>query len=274
MFSLHDALPIYQVRASRLVDGGHATQIGCHVGKHKIDRGTIQRVFQLFEHGFLAEVAADELDAADALHRQDVQRDHPALVAESLARDLRPAAGSRAEVHHHHARLEQAVALDQLLQLEHRARTPAFGLCTLDVGIAEVFPQPAGARFAARHRPMPRRNATSHLWKARAVARPCEGLAYGLHDTLWQPRGAAPPVQIRFPFMPARKAPSKPASRRPASTGARARPAAPPRKKPRSVREAAVAPAAPLNANQKRYLRSLAHDLKAVILIGQKGVTE
>jgi len=121
---------------------------------------------------------------------------------------------------------------------------------------------------------MPRRNATSHLWKARAVARPCEGLAYGLHDTLWQPRGAAPLVQIRFPFMPARKAPSKPASRRPASTGARARPAAPPRKKPRSVREAAVAPAAPLNANQKRYLRSLAHDLKAVILIGQKGVTE
>ncbi|HEY0232204.1 MAG TPA: ribosome assembly RNA-binding protein YhbY [Dokdonella sp.] len=29
----------------------------------------------------------------------------------------------------------------------------------------------------------------------------------------------------------------------------------------------------PLTASQKRYLRGLAHDLKAVILIGQKGVT-
>ena len=74
--------------------------------------------------------------------------------------------------------------------------------------------------------------------------------------------------------MPARKAPSKPASRRPASTGARARPAPPPRKKPRSVREAAAGPAAPANADQKRYLRSLAHDLKPVILVGQKGVTD
>lgn len=40
------------------------------------------------------------------------------------------------------------------------------------------------------------------------------------------------------------------------------------------MREAAAAPAAPLNANQKRYLRSLAHDLKPVILVGQKGVTD
>lgn len=74
--------------------------------------------------------------------------------------------------------------------------------------------------------------------------------------------------------MPARKAPSKPASRRPPSTGARARPAPPPRKKPRSVIEAAAAPPKPLNANQKRYLRSLAHDLKPVIQVGQKGVTD
>lgn len=74
--------------------------------------------------------------------------------------------------------------------------------------------------------------------------------------------------------MPARKTPSKPLPRRPASTATRARPAPPPRKKPRSVREAAAAPPAPLNANQKRYLRSLAHDLKPVILVGQKGVTE
>lgn len=38
--------------------------------------------------------------------------------------------------------------------------------------------------------------------------------------------------------------------------------------------EAAAAPPKPLNANQKRYLRSLAHDLKPVILVGHKGVTD
>ena len=33
------------------------------------------------------------------------------------------------------------------------------------------------------------------------------------------------------------------------------------------------APPKPLTASQKRYLRSLAHALKAVILVGQKGIT-
>lgn len=94
------------------------------------------------------------------------------------------------------------------------------------------------------------------------------------HDTLCTTRGAAPRDRIPLPFMPARKAPSRPASRRPASPSPRARPAPPPRKKPRSVREAAATPAAPLNANQKRYLRGLAHDLKPVILVGQKGITD
>ena len=40
------------------------------------------------------------------------------------------------------------------------------------------------------------------------------------------------------------------------------------------MREAAAAPAVPLNANQKRYLRGCAHDLKPVILVGQKGITD
>ena len=50
------------------------------------------------------------------------------------------------------------------------------------------------------------------------------------HDTLCSPPAAAPPVPIRFPFMP-------------------------------------------LTASQKRHLRGFAHDLKPVILVGQKGVT-
>jgi len=36
---------------------------------------------------------------------------------------------------------------------------------------------------------------------------------------------------------------------------------------------AAVPPQKPLSASQKRYLRGFAHDLKPVILVGQKGIT-
>lgn len=45
--------------------------------------------------------------------------------------------------------------------------------------------------------------------------------------------------------------------------------------KPRASETVRAEPAKakPLTASQKRYLRSLAHDLKAVILVGQKGVT-
>lgn len=43
------------------------------------------------------------------------------------------------------------------------------------------------------------------------------------------------------------------------------------REKPRAA--PTTREAGPLKASQKRYLRGLAHDLKAVILVGQKGVT-
>jgi len=46
-----------------------------------------------------------------------------------------------------------------------------------------------------------------------------------------------------------------------------ARPRAAPKKE-------APAPARPLSASQKRHLRGFAHEIKPVILVGQKGVTE
>jgi RNA-binding protein len=109
-----------------------------------------------------------------------------------------------------------------------------------------------------------------------------------MHDTLHGLRRRAPPVSIRFSFMPpintrppkgARARPAtKRGSGRPPSASIRARDqrekTAPVDLRPRRVtppRE--EAPPRPLSATQKRYLRGLAHDLKAVILIGQKGVT-
>jgi hypothetical protein len=84
-------------------------------------------------------------------HRQDVQGHDAAGVTQALAHHLRPAAGRRAQIHHGHAGLEQAVAVDQLLELEHRARTPAFGLGAFDERIREMLFEPEGAGFATRH---------------------------------------------------------------------------------------------------------------------------
>lgn len=43
--------------------------------------------------------------------------------------------------------------------------------------------------------------------------------------------------------------------------------------RPAAVRKTPSAPAGPLKPAQRRYLRGLAHELKAIILVGQKGVT-
>lgn len=93
------------------------------------------------------------------------------------------------------------------------------------------------------------------------------------HDTLQDPRGRVPPVPIRSPFMANPRIPRRTAAAIPASAS-RARPR--PERRPEPSARVAPAPAAPkgpLTPSQKRYLRGLAHDLKPVILVGQKGVT-
>src|SRR5690606_18779240 len=56
-----------------------------------------------------------------------------------------------AEVDHAHAGLDQAVALDQCLQLVGGARAHALGLRLLDVDVVEMFLQPGAAAATAGH---------------------------------------------------------------------------------------------------------------------------
>lgn len=66
---------------------------------------------------------------------------------------------------------------------------------------------------------------------------------------------------------PAKKQPSKPAPAKPSAARAT-------RRRAEEPETAAAVPAqTPLSASQKRYLRGFAHDLKPVILVGQKGIT-
>ena len=121
------------------------------IGQHKIDTLTFQPRFQLVQHRFLAKIALQEVHPGDALHGQDVQRNHLAAVAQPVAHQLRPAARRRAEVDHGDARLQQAVTLDQFFQFVHRTRTQALGLGFLHKFIVEMFAQPACTAFAAGH---------------------------------------------------------------------------------------------------------------------------
>lgn len=137
------------------------------------------------------------------------------------------------------------------------------------------------------------------------------GTRIGAHDNLPDWHCRVPPVSIRSPFMtpkpPARSKPSRtsrtsaphstaergpgarayantsrtPAARSSASRGPATRAPAYAKAAPRPPADAYARPAAPavppkpkpLSAHQKRYLRGFAHDLSAVILVGQKGVT-
>jgi hypothetical protein len=56
---------------------GHAGQVGGHVGNHKVDLSPRQASFQLGQHRLVQEVALDEVDVGDRLHRQQVQRHDP-----------------------------------------------------------------------------------------------------------------------------------------------------------------------------------------------------
>jgi RNA-binding protein len=91
-----------------------------------------------------------------------------------------------------------------------------------------------------------------------------------LHDNLHGPCGPVSPVSIRLPFMPRPRDPRPRKASGPPATPARprAKAAAEPIR-PRTLAK----PAGPLTPAQKRHLRGFAHDLKPVVLVGQKGVT-
>ena len=64
------------------------------------------------------EVTLDSIDAFRRLRRDQIDSQHPATGFGQIYRNLTPAAGRKAQVHHCHAWLEQPVAVIDLQQLE------------------------------------------------------------------------------------------------------------------------------------------------------------
>lgn len=85
-----------------------------------------------------------------------------------------------------------------------------------------------------------------------------------------------PPIKKSSPYAGRDRPAVKRGGGRPPSAslraGARPKPADESRPRPAAARREEPV-SRPLTASQKRYLRGLAHDLKPVILVGQKGIT-
>ena len=80
-------------------------------------------------------------------HREDIGGDELALAllgADALRRDLRPAAGRRAEIDDARAALQEMEPLVELDQLERRARAIAEALGLGDIGVVELAGEPGG----------------------------------------------------------------------------------------------------------------------------------
>ena len=96
------------------------------------------------EHRVLGEIALDELDAGNRLHRQQVDRDDAAPPAAILARVLAPAARRRAEIDDRPAPGFSSRSFCSIsIQLVDRARAPAVARALLHVRVMDVPLQPA-----------------------------------------------------------------------------------------------------------------------------------
>jgi B12-binding domain/radical SAM domain protein len=140
-----------EVHAGRLVGGVDARDVGRDVRDDQVELGAVEPFEDLLDHDVFGEVALDEIDVGDPIHRQDVGREHAALRTDAAGRDLRPAARRGAEVHDPHAGFEQAIPLVQLDQLVGGARTIAVLLRLFDVRVVDVSLQPEAAALGAGH---------------------------------------------------------------------------------------------------------------------------
>src|SRR5690606_26009996 len=103
-----------QVHRGGLVGNGYAAEVGRDVRHDEVRLAPSERVEQLLEDGILGEVALDEVDVVQRVHRQNIGGHDPTFLAHQPASHLGPATGCGAEIHHQHAGAYQLVLLVQL----------------------------------------------------------------------------------------------------------------------------------------------------------------
>ena len=133
-----------------------AREVGCHVRHHQVDQPAIQGLLELPEHLLVAEIALNEPDASDRLHRKQIERndtpvDHPAGADQPLARDLGPTSRCSTEIHDDVSATKQFFDIKDLRQFEGRTGAIALLLRQLDVRVIDVLHDPFFGKFLFSH---------------------------------------------------------------------------------------------------------------------------
>ena len=132
------------INNAQLVGLAVARGVGGHVGQHHVG-ATAHHGNQLVRRVVLEKIQLREADAGYFRHLQEIDGDHlaPAVGgADTLGRNLAPAAGRGAEIDHGDALLEKAIFIVDLDQLVGRARAQTVPLGLQHIGIVELALQP------------------------------------------------------------------------------------------------------------------------------------
>src|SRR6476661_8019766 len=152
-----------------------------HVGEDHIGTASLEVRAERSSRSLPAHIQRQHLDAGKRLDGGEIDGEHLPLSldrAHTLRRDLAPASGGSAQIHHNDARLQEVVLVVYLDELERRARSVAPALPLLDVRIVELSGEPAGRGNLS---PLGRAHLDGELAAAAAaVSAPAFGRAYEL----------------------------------------------------------------------------------------------
>src|SRR6266702_2701258 len=140
-----------QMDAAGLVGRAHPAQIGGHVRHYKVEPSPLQGGLDPFEHFLVAEISADDSNPGYRRNFQKIDRDDASGPPDALRDRLRPSPRRSPEIDHGVPGMRELVPLRDFDQLVRRARAVTVRLCAVNVGIADVAPEPSLAGFAAGH---------------------------------------------------------------------------------------------------------------------------
>jgi hypothetical protein len=89
----------YEIHRSRLVHSPCSANIGCDIAHYKVGAVSAYGPQQFLENLVIVNIALNELNAWQSIHRQQVDGDDPNPPFELICDILTPAAWCRAEIH-------------------------------------------------------------------------------------------------------------------------------------------------------------------------------
>src|ERR1700722_18907882 len=108
-----------------------------------------EHILETIRRGDIEKVEFEEFDPGHRLELENIERDHAALGADALERNLAPSAGRRPEIDHAGTLLEEMILVVDLGEFISRSRAKALPLGARHIRIAELAFEPSPRRQRA-----------------------------------------------------------------------------------------------------------------------------